>query len=68
MFCAVFLQLQFGFVIFRFKSVGSNAAHKMLVKLTTGVNLGRTLSPRYSRALAHQPRPDEVPSSTRGRS
>ncbi len=31
--------LQFGFVIFWQKDFGTKAAHKMLVKLTPGVNL-----------------------------
>ena len=33
-FCAAFMCLQFGFVIFWQKDFGANAAHKMLVKLT----------------------------------
>jgi hypothetical protein len=33
-FCAAFMRLQFGFVIFWQK--GAKAAHKMLVKLTPG--------------------------------
>ncbi len=33
-FCAAFLCLQFGFVIFWRKDFGTKAAHKMLVKLT----------------------------------
>jgi len=33
-FCAAFMCLQFGFVIFRQKDFGGKAAHKMLVKLT----------------------------------
>ncbi len=35
-FCAAFICLQFGFVIFWRKSFGAKAAHKMLVKLTPG--------------------------------
>jgi hypothetical protein len=35
---APFMCLQFGFVIFWWKDFGSKAAHKMLVKLTPGVN------------------------------
>jgi hypothetical protein len=37
-FCAAFMCLQFGFVIFWGKDFCAKAAHKMLVKLTTGVN------------------------------
>ncbi len=33
-----FMSLQFGFVIFWHKKIGTKAARKMLVKLTTGVN------------------------------
>ncbi len=33
-FCAAFMCLQFGFVIFWQKDFGAKAAHKMLVKLT----------------------------------
>jgi hypothetical protein len=35
-FCAAFMWLQFGFVIFWQKDLGAKAAHKMLVKLTPG--------------------------------
>jgi hypothetical protein len=35
-FCAAFMCLQFGFVIFWRKDFGAKAAHKMLVKLTLG--------------------------------
>jgi hypothetical protein len=35
-FCAAFMCLQFGFVIFWRKDFGTKAAHKMLVKLTPG--------------------------------
>jgi len=36
-FCkAFFLLFQFGFVIFCWKTIGTKAAHKLLVKLTTG--------------------------------
>ncbi len=35
-FCAAFMCLQFGFVIFWQKDFGAKAAHKMLVKLTPG--------------------------------
>jgi hypothetical protein len=34
-----FMCLQFGFVIFWQKYLGAKAAHKMLVKLTPGVNV-----------------------------
>jgi hypothetical protein len=33
-FCAAFMRLQFGFVMFWRKDFGTKAAHKMLVKLT----------------------------------
>ena len=35
-FCAAFMCLKFGFVIFWRKDFGAKAAHKMLVKLTPG--------------------------------
>jgi hypothetical protein len=35
-FCAAFMCLQFGFVIFGQMDFGAKAAHKMLVKLTPG--------------------------------
>ncbi len=35
-FCAAFMRLQFGFVIFWRKDFGTKAGHKMLVKLTPG--------------------------------
>jgi len=35
-FCAAFMCLQFGFVIFWQKDFGAKAAHKILVKLTPG--------------------------------
>jgi hypothetical protein len=35
-FCAAFMCLQFGFVIFWQKDFGAKTAHKMLVKLTPG--------------------------------
>jgi hypothetical protein len=38
-FCAAFMCLQFGFVICCQKDFGAKAAHKMLVKLTPGVNV-----------------------------
>ncbi len=34
-FCAAFMCLQFGFVIFCRKDFGAKAAHEMLVKLTS---------------------------------
>jgi len=37
-FCEAFLYLQFGFVIYWQKNIGAKAAHKMLMKLTTGLN------------------------------
>jgi hypothetical protein len=36
-FCAAFMCLQFGYVIFWQKDFGAKAAHKMLVKLTPDV-------------------------------
>jgi hypothetical protein len=39
-FCAAFLCLQCGFVIFWQKYFGAKAAHKMLVKLTPGCSMG----------------------------
>jgi hypothetical protein len=36
-FCAAYMCLQFGFVIFWQKDFGAKAAHKMLVKLTPGL-------------------------------
>jgi hypothetical protein len=38
-FCAAFMCLQFGFVIFWQKDFGAKAAHKLLVKLTPGLTL-----------------------------
>jgi hypothetical protein len=38
-FCAAFMFLQFGFAIFWQKDFGAKAAHKMLVKLTPGVQV-----------------------------
>jgi hypothetical protein len=35
--------LQFGFVIFWQKDFGAKAAHKMLVKLTPGINVKKNL-------------------------
>jgi hypothetical protein len=37
-FCAAFMCLQFGFVIFWQKDFGAKAAHKMLMKLTPGLH------------------------------
>jgi len=59
MFCAAFLYLQFGFVIFWLKNIGARAVLKMLLKLTTGVQLtsieGRRkrqgVDPRFRRQL-----------------
>jgi hypothetical protein len=39
-FCAAFMCLQFGFVIFWQKDIGTKAAHKMLVKLSPGGRVG----------------------------
>jgi hypothetical protein len=39
-FCAAFISLQFGFVIFWQKDFGAKAALQMLVKLTPGGNIG----------------------------
>jgi len=38
-FCAAFMCLQFGFVIFWREDFGAKVAHKMLVKLTPGANV-----------------------------
>jgi len=38
MFCAAFLKLQFGFVIFWQKNIGAKAACKMLMTLTKKLN------------------------------
>jgi hypothetical protein len=38
-FCAAFMCLQLGFVIFWRKDFGAKAAHKMLVKLAPGVSI-----------------------------
>jgi len=35
-FCAAFMSLQLGFVIFWRKNIGTKAAHKMLAKMTEG--------------------------------
>jgi hypothetical protein len=40
-FCAAFMCLQVGFVIFWLKDFGAKAAHKMLVKLIPGINVTR---------------------------
>ncbi len=55
-FCAPFMCLQFGFVIFEQKHFGSKAAYKMLVKLTPGHTDAATAGlfekePSVSRAL-----------------
>jgi hypothetical protein len=42
-FSADFCYLLFGFVIFLQKNIAAKAAHKMLVKLTTGVNFTNIL-------------------------
>jgi hypothetical protein len=42
-FCAAFMCLQFGFVIFWQKDFGKKTAHKMLVKLTPGINFNMVL-------------------------
>jgi hypothetical protein len=41
-FCAAFMCLQFGFVIFWRKDFGAKAAHKMWVKLTPGGSVDPT--------------------------
>jgi hypothetical protein len=40
-FCAAFMRLQFGFVIYWQKDFGAKAAHKMLVKLTPSLPFSR---------------------------
>ncbi len=47
-FCKVFLQLQFGFVVFWQKKSGAKAACKMLMKLTKGVNFINILFSPFS--------------------
>jgi hypothetical protein len=42
-FCAAFMCLKFGFIIFWQKDFGAKAAHKILVKLTLGGSMG----PKY---------------------
>ncbi len=46
-FYAVFLRLQFGFVIFWQKEFGTKAAHKILVKLTPGRRNWQLIYPYY---------------------
>jgi hypothetical protein len=41
-FCTAIMCLQFGFVNFWQKDFGEKAAHKMLVKLTSGGNMGHS--------------------------
>jgi len=60
-FCAAFMCLQFGFVIFWREDFGAKAAHKMLVKLTPGrcralekSNLGYHLT--KAQTVAKEPR------------
>jgi hypothetical protein len=43
-FCAAFMCLHIGFVIFWQKNFGAKAAHKMLVKLTPGGNFTNRLA------------------------
>ena len=47
-FCTAFMFSQFGFVLFWPEKIGTKTAHKMLVKLTTGIRLRSRLraSPR----------------------
>ncbi len=44
-FCAAFMCLQFGFVIFGQKDFGAKAAHKMLVRLTPSVIQANVVEP-----------------------
>ncbi len=37
--CTAFLYLHFDFIIFWCKTIGPKASHKMLIKLSTGVNI-----------------------------
>jgi hypothetical protein len=55
-FCAAFMCLQFGFVIFWQKDFGAKAAHKMLVKLTPGLQstFSRTPKAQYFNLLFHK--------------
>ena len=50
-FCAAFMCLQFGFVIFWQKDFGAKAAHKMLVKLTPGAPVGIRFLQKYSKTI-----------------
>ncbi len=47
-FCAAFMCLQFGFVIFGRKDFGAKAAHKMLVKLTLGCNFRNIICTQFT--------------------
>jgi hypothetical protein len=55
-FCAAFISLQFGFVIFWQKDFGAKAAHQMLVKLTPGrwFSLPRKAAKEVAGPGAHQ--------------
>jgi peroxidase len=53
-FCAAFLQLRFGFVIFWRKNISSKAAHKMLMKLTTALGSLQTIFLREHNRIARQ--------------
>jgi len=52
--CAAFLQLRFGFVIFWRKNIGTKAAHKMLMKLTTALGSLQTIFLREHNRIARQ--------------
>jgi len=47
-FCTAFIFLQFGFVIFWQKNIGVKTTHKMLVKLTKGVNFTNMLCSAFT--------------------
>ncbi len=50
-FCAAFVCLQFGFVIFWQKDLGAKAAHQMLVKLTPILSVSTDLTPTRTEIL-----------------
>jgi hypothetical protein len=47
-FCAAFMCLKFGFVMFWQKDLGTKVAHKMLVKLTSGASFEKFTLATYS--------------------
>jgi hypothetical protein len=53
-FCADFMCLSFGFVIFWQKDFGAKAVNKMLVKLTSGGRNWQLISPHLTSVLINQ--------------